>query len=119
MTGGQRQREEELRPIEDEDEERRRQESAPDERESDFDKGFKLAHAMDSGDPLQVHRNLFNEAPDHPNTEGKGEGGVSQDQAEMGVGETQHREQDHHRYHHSDRWKHASTQKLKSEGAAP
>src|SRR5271165_802125 len=104
MTGGQGQSEQELRPIENENEERGGQESAADERESDFDKGFKLTHAMDSGDSLQVDRDLFNEAPDHPNTERKRERGVSQDQAEMGIGETQHRKQDHH----GDRRKHAS-----------
>jgi hypothetical protein len=86
VTGSQRQSEQELRPVKDKDKEGGGQQPAPDQWKGHFDKGFKLTHAMDPGNSLQIYGNLFDKTANHPDAEGKSECRIGQDQTEMSIG---------------------------------
>ena len=69
-----------------------------------------LGRAVDAGGILDVGRKLVEEALHHPDGEGEIEGGVEQDDAEIGAGKAHHAEHQDDRDDDDDRRQHAGRQ---------
>ena len=91
IDAGEQQGEEKLVPGEDEAEDEGGGEAGDDLRQADLEEHPDLRRAVDPRRILDVGRQLVEEALHHPDGEGQVEGGVEQDDAEIGAGQARRR----------------------------
>src|SRR5215813_9121908 len=106
---GQRHGQEELAPVQDEDEEEGDDEARGGERQDDAAQDAEARGAHDPGGVLELDRHILDEGQHHPDDVGQRGGEVHEDEAHVGVEHSErdvvHHEghRDHDRRHHADR----------------